>query len=701
HSLILRPGIYLPVEICDKLISRLTADGNTTDVFLNLFSNTTATRLHQVDLHGCENIVTGIQSICRHDIVELDISGCIKIESSALQYLQLLCPTLRSLNVNGCHSLMYGATAENFAFVNLRLLDIGNTSLHPQQLQQIIPPLISLTSLDLSRVVKDGDLTFLHNLKFTLRSLVLFDCMLRLDSSESFLFLHNMTALRHLDISQERGEIQIMMSSPNVLDDLLDKLPNLVSLDVSGTDLYHHHHHVSSAGGGKVVKMANNLRHRQKRLEFLGLLDTEACEEIDLPAVKVAGDGNEEQILNALEVYANRDSFLMKALNSLFDIVRAVDLQRPSVAVQRIIAGMTRHTQDIGVQISGSASLYHLTKRDSCVKIGCKLRRQAIIALITAMEESPADSTLQRNACLTLCNFKVPEELEFMYERVARLLLELLVSETNDEFIQKVAVYLCNAIVCQVDGAQKQLVGRIGVVKTMLTLIQERLVQRNCDEVMEIAWSTLWNVTDETAENCQMFLAGGGMTLFLACLSAFPDKVELLRNMMGLLGNVSEVQELRGELIQYVQVFSTLLANRRDGIEVSYNAAGVIAHIASDGIDQWSPEPAERKQVLSKMVHAIESWDLKTQRNINYRSFEPILRLLSCYHTPQVQHWAAWALANLTSVYPEKYCPLLSREGGCELLLGIVESDHPAVYSRIRELAEKSLSNVRYHLENH
>ena len=33
------------------------------------------------------------------------------------------------------------------------------------------------------------------------------------------------------------------------------------------------------------------------------------------------------------------------------------------------------------------------------------------------------------------------------------------------------------------------------------------------------------------------------------------------------------------------------------------------------------------------------------------RSFKPILRLLSCHETPEVQYWAVWALCNLTKVY--------------------------------------------------
>ena len=52
----------------------------------------------------------------------------------------------------------------------------------------------------------------------------------------------------------------------------------------------------------------------------------------------------------------------------------------------------------------------------------------------------------------------------------------------------------------------------------MLNLINDRLSRRVFDDVMEVAWSTMWNVTDETAKNCERFLDGRGMEYFLGCL---------------------------------------------------------------------------------------------------------------------------------------------------------------------------------------
>ncbi|ROT86074.1 Protein zer-1 [Penaeus vannamei] len=198
----------------------------------------------------------------------------------------------------------------------------------------------------------------------------------------------------------------------------------------------------------------------------------------------------------------------------------------------------------------------------------------------------------------------------------------------------------------------------------------------------------MWNVTDETPVNCQRFLDGHGMTYFQKCLREFPDKPELLRNMMGLLGNVAEVKELRCRLMtsDLLTTFADLLDSNSDGIEVSYNAAGVLSHIASDGVEAWTIDHPTRNEVLERMVAAIERWDLASKRNINYRSFQPILRLLEVYHTPQCQHWAAWALANLTRVYPDKYCSLVEEEGGIQLLEVLLKSSIP--YMRIQNLAK-------------
>lgn len=129
----------------------------------------------------------------------------------------------------------------------------------------------------------------------------------------------------------------------------------------------------------------------------------------------------------------------------------------------------------------------------------------------------------------------------FEYERLVRILLHG-VSDTEQSFVQRIAIYLLNSLACQVDGNQKLFLGDLGAIsvsffprqlstifvktffpQTMLNLINDRLNRKVFDDVMEVAWSTMWNVTDETAVNCERFLDGKGMEYFLGCLRVSDD----------------------------------------------------------------------------------------------------------------------------------------------------------------------------------
>lgn len=101
-------------------------------------------------------------------------------------------------------------------------------------------------------------------------------------------------------------------------------------------------------------------------------------------------------------------------------------------------------------------------------------------------------------------------------------------------------------------------------------------------------------------------------------------ELELLRNMMGLLGNVSECPHLRYRLMkhEYLIRFVRLLDSTSDGIEVSYNSAGILAHIASDGLGNWDrylDKVCNREEMLKRMEIAISRWEINSKRNINYR----------------------------------------------------------------------------------
>lgn len=705
NKLCLRSDIFLPSEICDKLVNKYMELVHTNsnfepeESFFQLFADPRSTRLTRVQLR--EDFVRDrdLEAIRKQDLIELHLIYCNSLSSRSLKTLICFRETLVSLCLFSCSNLFYkkgGAplacnddsedspasrqaleTDFNFeGFNRLRLLNLGGLS-EEVDAEVLLRPLKSLTSLDLSNVQLQGT-TFLSQWKDRLASLVLYNVDLSDDLVNTVLELVN---LRHLDISRESRKATRFQMIGKILVAVVQRLTHLVSLDISGHIMLDNCTvpHIDEAMGRPSIEPCKSsiipFQELKRPLQFLGLYDTTLCNVTHIPAYKVTGSKNEDQVLNAIEAYTEfRPELAHRAINQLFDIARIQHCGQLLRALQLVIAALKCHKYDKSIQVTGSAALFYLTNTEYRSDQSVQLRREVIEVVLNGMEQYQ-EVTVQRNCCLTLCNFSIPEELEFQYSRVNQLLLKILEPARQDESIQRIAVHLCNALVCQVDNHHKEAVGKMGFVKTMLNLIQKKLHDRMCDQVMEFSWSALWNITDETPDNCQMFLNCRGMSLFLECLQEFPDKQELHRNMLGLLGNVAEVKALRPQLLtpQFISVFSNLLDSKADGIEVSYNACGVLSHIMFDGPEVWSMDEPSRETVMDKMWEAIQSWDVSSRRNINYRSFEPILRLLPQSISPVSQHWATWALYNLVSVYPSKYCPLLIKEGGIALLEKVLE----------------------------
>lgn len=93
-------------------------------------------------------------------------------------------------------------------------------------------------------------------------------------------------------------------------------------------------------------------------------------------------------------------------------------------------------------------------------------------------------------------------------------------------------------------------------------IIRRFLARKTSCEIVEVAWTLLWNITDETPENCRRFIEDNdGLQTFRDCLEQWPDKRDLVRNMLGLLGNVAEVKELRHYLVTTAHMENFRLEN--------------------------------------------------------------------------------------------------------------------------------------------
>ncbi|KAL1415663.1 hypothetical protein MTO96_029083 [Rhipicephalus appendiculatus] len=93
----------------------------------------------------------------------------------------------------------------------------------------------------------------------------------------------------------------------------------------------------------------------------------------------------------------------------------------------------------------------------------------------------------------------------------------------------------------------------------------------------------LVHLGDESPKTCSVFLSKGGMELFLNVLELFLGESAVETKVLGLVNNIAEVPSLRSDLMKdnLMCILRNLLHSTQ--IDVSYFAAGIVAHLASDG----------------------------------------------------------------------------------------------------------------------
>lgn len=85
---------------------------------------------------------------------------------------------------------------------------------------------------------------------------------------------------------------------------------------------------------------------------------------------------------------------------------------------------------------------------------------------------------------------------------------------------------------------------------------------------------------------------------------------------------------------------------KSEQIDVSYFAAGIIAHLACE--PGWEIYTVNGKaEVLEELRYAVKQWVPPEGEMVAYRSFQPFIGLLNSTDTPQVQLWAAWAILHV------------------------------------------------------
>lgn len=447
--------------------------------------------------------------------------------------------------------------------------------------------------------------------------------------------------LRHLDISlvNERFE-GITDNAINTILNNPDSLPNLTYLDLSGWRNLCIKESLES-----YLKSHTNLKYLGLVLNSVNfdLMFSEPNYEHFKRDLIIGGLGNEEQIKITLRKYYERPSYIQKALYHLFQLTMTFSCARPDI-FELVLPSMAAHSTNFGVQMAATACLYNLTRGDLSKNIHPHILSKGVFLTLNAMEIFPEEYQLQKNSLLILCSDRILQEVNFERYRCAKLVLDSLCI-FDDINMNRMAVAICSILAAKVSTGETSVLGAKPVyIRKLLSMVHSRVETKLSDITMKFTLSALWNLTDESAATCKVFLELGGATLFLNVLTSFRNDSAIETKVLGLLNNIAEVEKLRYSLMINSLIEELYLLLKSEHIDVSYFAAGIVAHLASDGASKWSVIVYSRIEMLDALEVAVSKWKVPDSEMVAYRSFKPFFPLLRRDMDHQVQLWAVWAI---------------------------------------------------------
>uniref|UniRef100_A0A915KQJ6 Protein zer-1 homolog-like C-terminal domain-containing protein n=1 Tax=Romanomermis culicivorax TaxID=13658 RepID=A0A915KQJ6_ROMCU len=442
--------------------------------------------------------------------------------------------------------------------------------------------------------------------------------------------------------------------------------------------------------------------------------------------LRVCGEAEKKQVFCALETYWSRDYFCSKTMYLLFRLLEmefgSFSVKEKYFCVQYIVKGLAAHRSNLSVQMAGTACLYNLCREDRAQVFHPSVIRDIVDCCITATEHVPITLQLHKNVWLTLCNDYILQSGAFDMFRCCLAALESMV-KCDDAQVTRITVAIVSILAAKIPT---ELTTRLGANRTymkyLLRVVNQKIESRMAwlvahgltppgqdqqqqqqlpphvhqvqapppiqdvdmidgnnnvpqqqnvqpappvtppaDLTLKFTLSALWNLTDESPATCSVFLEESGLKSVLLVLKAFQDS-SIEAKVLGLLNNVAEVEHLKRRLINNdcLTAIQKLLLSTK--IDVSYFAAGILAHLCADLT--WDDCEPTWDDCLELLISTIRSWEKPRSEMVAYRSFKPFFHLLSKWTLPAVQYWALWAIHHVCSNNKERYVPLMIKEGG-------------------------------------
>lgn len=390
--------------------------------------------------------------------------------------------------------------------------------------------------------------------------------------------------------------------------------------------------------------------------------------------------------------------FVREALFHLFSLTHSMEKPQPEL-LKLVVTGMKNHSTNLPVQLAASACVFNLTKQDLAGGMPVRLLTEVTRLLLKAMEHFPNHQQLQKNCLLSLCSDRILQDVPFNRFEAAKLVMQWLCNH-EDQNMQRMAVAIISILAAKLSTEQTAQLGtELFIVKKLLHIVEQKTALSLVDTTLKFTLSALWNLTDESPTTCKHFIENQGLELFMKVLESFPGEPSIQQKVLGLLNNIAEVKELHPQLMKkgFIEHIGVLLHNKE--VEVSYFAAGIIAHLISRGLHIWTLDLDLRASLLEQLHSVILNWPTPDCEMVAYRSFSPFFPLLECSDTPGVQIWAVWAMQHVCSKNAPRYCSMLIEEGGMQQLYNI--KNHPQISPDVLRIVTNIIESLEKYIMRH
>ncbi|KAK6735834.1 hypothetical protein RB195_018841 [Necator americanus] len=639
----------------------------------------------KIDLAQCGHFPYVVLSrLAQFDLESLSISNAGPSDSSTFDIGEFIreCVSdatlkcLRYLSIGGHDKMTNFARIAQFSA--LESLSLSGRPICQTALM-VVRDLPNLKLLDISNTLV-ADISALNGLK-KLKALLMHNLRIRSGCvTETF---RSLNGLRVLDISKEVTDygtdssqeacVDLPLAMVQVMrDDSLANWPHLKSIDLAGNSL-------ANMGIDRAADIVSLLLERNSRLERVSVLATPLDgHSYVVPVerdVKIINCATRAQAIMALGDYWNtdRDAFTAHALHCVYYMLQSGydDFSDNEIAhcATVVCAALRKHLHNLGVQMAGSACLYHLCKLKRILKLSISTVRKCVDRCLDAAETYPETTQLQKNVWLTICNDYLLQLSGINFYRTCKVALESMLIN-SDAGVSRMTIAIVSIVAPKMRSQDARvLASDARYVKHLVHLMEQNIGHfrtsngvraENSLYTLKFTLSALWNLTDDCPATCMVFAHENGIGVSFNILRLFENHNNIQTKVLGILNNVAEVYEQKVLMLQNSQYLEALCEcldgdfSRADGtgrnraVERSYFAAGVLANMLL--CEQW-PHGARlsREEVNERMVKSIRQWPMLAVPMVSYRSFEPFVRILNETKLVGAQMWCLWGVNHVLS----------------------------------------------------